>query len=95
MSIEKVASITKEFAQQLDSERANRIEWWRILRILKDEYGELLDSVKGQFDMDSFDLYVERNYGVKISYNQQGNIEGFYEIVDKNKHLIFLMKYSK
>lgn len=76
-------------------ERATRIEWWRILRVLKDEYGELLDSVKGQFDMDDFDVYVERNHGVKIIYDKQGNITGNYDIADKNKHLIFLMKYGK
>lgn len=95
MSIEKVAQTTKEFSEVLIKERATRIEWWRILRLLKGEYGDLLDAVKGQFDMDDFDTYVVRNYGVKIVYDKQGNIEGFYEIVDRNKHLLFLMRYGQ
>ena len=95
MSIKELQDIFIQEQAVALKERATRQEWWRILRKLKDEYGDLLDAVQGQFDMDSFDTYVVRNYGVKIMYDKQGNIEGFYEIADKNKHLLFLMRYGQ
>ena len=75
--------------------RASRNEWWRLLKIMRDEYNKVLDDIQGQFSVDSFDLFVERNFGVKIQYDSNGNITGDYLIVDKNKHLLLLMKYGK
>ena len=75
--------------------KTSRNEWWRILKIIRDEYNDVLNALEGQFDVDGFDLFVERNFGVKINYDQSGNITGSYDIVDKNKHLILLMKYGK
>ena len=75
--------------------RDTRNEWWRLLKIMRDEYNDVLDALEGQFDIDSFDLFVERNFGVKMNYDQNGNITGEYDIVDKNKHLILLMKFGK
>jgi lipoprotein NlpI len=77
----------------LKSERANRIEYWRMLKLLRNEYNNLLDINNGQFDFDDFDKYVERNHGIKIIY-VDGNIAGHYDIVDKNKHLLLLIKYA-
>ena len=82
-------------ADSIAKARASRNEWWRILKIMRDEYNDVLDALEGQFDVDGFDRFVERNFGVKINYDQNGNITGTYDIVDKNKHLILLMKYSK
>ncbi len=93
-TITDVSNSAKEYSEVLKEERAKRIEWWRVLRILKDEYSNILDKVAGQFDMDDFDTYIEVNHGVKIVYDQNGNITGSYEIVDKNKHLILLMRYG-
>ena len=59
----------------LKSERANRIEYWRMLKLLRNEYNNLLDINNGQFDFDDFDKYVERNHGIKIIY-VDGNIAG-------------------
>lgn len=75
--------------------RANRNEWWRLLKIMRNEYNKVLDDIQGQFSVDSFDLFVERNFGVKIQYDSNGNITGDYTVVDKNKHLLLLMKYGK
>lgn len=79
----------------LQAERRKRIEWWRVLKILRDEYLGLVDAISGQFDMHTFDQYIDINYGVKLVYDQQGNITGNYDITNKNKHLILLMKYGK
>ena len=79
----------------MNSYRKNRNEWWRLLNILRNEYNQAINDIAGQFDIDSFDSFVERNFGVKIQYDQQGSITGDYKIVDKNKHLLLLMKYGK
>lgn len=79
----------------MNKAREHRNEWWRLLRILKDEYSQAVNDVAGQFDVDTFDVFIERNFGVKINYDQQGNITGDYDIVDKNKHLLLLMKHGK
>lgn len=88
-------NLPEEDRDAMNSYRENRNEWWRLLNILRNEYNKAIDDIAGQFDIDSFDLFVERNFGVKINYDQQGNITGNYDIVDKNKHLLLLMKYGK
>lgn len=80
--------------EELKAERDKRITWWRILRQLKGEYETLEDQLQGQFDMYSFDEFVKHNYGVQILYDQQGNILGSYEVTDKNRHLLFQLKYA-
>lgn len=79
---------------ELKVEYATRIEYWRMLRLLKSEYDSLLDLNNGQFDYDDFDKFVERNCGIKIMY-VDGNIAGHYNVIDKNKHLLTLLKYGK
>ena len=85
----------KEDKDELVKAMHTRNEWWRLLKIMRDEYNDILDKLEGQFDIDRFDVFVERNFGVKMQYDQSGNITGDYTVVDKNKHLILLMKYSK
>ena len=75
--------------------RSNRNEWWRLLKIMRDEYNKVLDDIQGQFSIYDFDTFVEVNFGVKIQYDNNGNITGDYTIVDKNKHLLLLMKFGK
>ena len=84
-----------EDRQEIFKERERRNSWWRELKVLREEYITLVDSVAGQFDVDDFDTFLASNFGIKINYDQSGNILSDYQIVDKNKHLIFLMKYRK
>lgn len=87
--------IFDEEKELLFQERNRRLDWWRILKVLKEEYSDILDKVAGQFDMYEFDEYIAVNHGVKVIYDVNGNITGDYTIVDKNKHLLLLMRYGQ
>ena len=84
----------EEDIEVMVKERDARNEWWRLLKILRNEYNDIIDQLEGQFDIDGFDAFVENNFGVKMQYDNQGNVTGNYAVVDKNKYLILLMKHG-
>ena len=75
----------------------NKYDYWRLLRILKTEYDK---QYTGYYEpsntgfTDSFDKYVERQYGIKMRIHTDGNIDGTFEIIDEGKYAWFILKHK-
>jgi hypothetical protein len=68
-----------------------RKKYWETLRKIREEYTE----AKGNqaFEGTEFELFMEEKYGIRLVY-YEGNIAGTYEIIDEQKHLIYLLKFT-
>ena len=42
----------------------------------------------------TFSSWLVETYGIQVIYDDSGNITDQYDIVDENKHLLFVMKHS-
>jgi hypothetical protein len=70
--------------------RKNRWKYWTILRKIREEY--IID--KGMFDTDSFEKYVERNYGIRINISDE-KITDKFDIIDKKLYTFFILKWAE
>lgn len=71
--------------------RLGRWQFWDTIVKLKKEY----DSSTTLFDADAFLDWLENKYGMRVFRENIGNgITDDYEIVDEQKFLIFMLKYS-
>ncbi len=75
----------------------NKYDYWRLLRILKTEYDK---QYTGYYEpsytgfTDSFDKYVQEQYGIKMWIHNDGKIDGTFEILDEGKYAWFLLKHK-
>lgn len=76
-----------KYAEYIDKRR----KYWESLRKIRKEYSEATGD--HQFNANAFELYVEKTYGIRLVY-YEGNIAGTYEIIDEQKHLIYLLKFT-
>jgi len=66
------------------------IMWfWSALKKTREEYDATRDSNKA----DGFVEYMRDTYGVQLYFNNEGNIEQKFDIVDEQKYLFFRLKY--
>jgi hypothetical protein len=74
----------------------NKYDYWRLLRILKNEYDK---QYTGYYEpsytgfTDSFDKYIQEQYGIKMWIHNDGKIDGTFEIIDEGKYAWFLLKH--
>ena len=67
-----------------EDDKEARNEYWRRLRQCYTDFdGEL----------DDFIVFLNRQYGIRMSLTMTGEIAGDYAIVDEQAYLLFLMKY--
>jgi hypothetical protein len=78
------ADITSYYA-----ERRKTYDFWRTLRKANADYLKLDTMGDGTFG--EFILY---NYGIQLYFDDAGNIKAHFDIVDEQKHLIFVLKYA-
>jgi hypothetical protein len=68
-----------------------RKKYWETLRKIREEYSEAKGNQR--FEGTEFELFMEETYGIRLVY-YEGNIAGTYDIVDEQKHLIYLLKFT-
>ena len=73
----------------LIEQRRNRWNYWEALKQVRKEFM----AQNKEFDAYDFEDYLIGQYGVKMNI-VNGNITDGYEIVDKKKYLIFLLKFQ-
>jgi hypothetical protein len=75
----------------------NKYDYWHLLRILKTEYDK---QYTGYYEpsytgfTDSFDKYVQEQYGIKMWIHRDGKIDGTFEILDEGKYAWLLLKHK-
>ena len=79
---------------------AGRNEYWMQLRQAKADYDALPANERG-IDAGTypnfgsgFYYWMQYRYGIEILYNEEGKIQGEYNVVDKDLYLVFLLTYS-
>ena len=87
--ITKVASITRDFAEELDRARRLRQEFFSALRKAKSEFSLITDG----FRTSEFDQWLQKTYGVKLEYDNMDNITSSYTVVDEKKFMLFTLKF--
>lgn len=75
----------------------NKYDYWHLLRILKNEYDK---QYTGYYEpsytgfTDSFDKYIQEQYGIKMWIHTDGKIDGTFEILDEGKYAWLLLKHK-
>lgn len=67
-----------------------REKFWSVLKLIRKEF--MAETKSTSYDSYEFEEYVKEKYGIKLNF-VEGNIGGTYEVVDQQKHLIFLLKF--
>ena len=69
------------------------VQYFRRLKNCKKKYDELADAVPIGQGFLTFEDYCREYWGIKIEINRDG-IAGEMAVVDKNKYLAFVLKFS-
>ena len=75
----------------------NKYEYWELLRNIMPEYekqytGYYEPTTTGMSD--SFDKYVEKQYGIRMFIHNDGKIDGTFEITDEAKYTWCILKHK-
>jgi hypothetical protein len=90
--MKRYRSLSAEF-KKIKSEisETNKVyNLWRTLKKVRGEYDVIFEGI---FPETSFIEFVEANYGIRLTFNDEGNICPDFTIVDERKYLIFTLKY--
>ena len=100
-----MVKVGKEFGGDIDPDdpdikfRKERWDYWEALRHVRAEFLGTLAHADDEpvmvytSDPRKFGEYLESKYGIKMSF-VNGHITDTYDIVDEQKHLIFLLKWK-
>jgi len=69
--------------------RKKRWDYWQTLKEIRKEFME----TQKEFDAFAFEEYITNTYGIKMIIIE-GNITDKFEVVDQQKHLLFLLKWK-
>jgi len=78
---------------------AGRNAYWKQLQKASEEFDALPKEQQGIYTNNSreygggFYNWMQFNYGIEMLYNEEGQILGDYNVVDRDLYLIFLIKY--
>jgi hypothetical protein len=86
-------NVEEQFRQWEWARQARRNDYWKMLRMARDEYVELVDRTEHGPNNESFYYFMQQNYGIKVNLID-GKIDSSYQIVDERKHMLFMMKYA-
>ena len=75
-------------------ERNRRNAYIRQLRLARSDYNELVERTENDPEDGSFYLYLEENFGIELVFDN-GGIVIDPNIVDEQKYLLFVLRYSK
>jgi hypothetical protein len=83
-----VDELTKVPQQYLD-DRKKTYNFWKTLRTANKDYLALDLCGDG-----TFGEFILHNYGIQLYFDDGGAIKAHFDIVDEQKHLLFVLKYS-
>lgn len=75
-----------------DPELEKRINRWKFWQSLKEIRKEFIEK-KGQFDIEKFDEYIQKTYGLRL-LTVDGNITDGFDIIDEKLYTVYLLKYG-
>lgn len=76
---------------RLQEEKRKRDQYWRMLRLAKEEFWETRFAVS--YPEEFYD-YMADSYGVKVIL-AEGKISPCYTVIDPKKYTIFLLKFGR
>ena len=79
---------------RLDTIIGGNTQHFLRLQRVKNEWDELAQAVPIGQGFLTFDDYVEEYYGVRLKYDGD-NVSLAYEVVDEQKHLMFILKFNR
>lgn len=68
---------------------SNKLQYYRKLNELNNVFYQE-HYIKNK----TFNSWLVETYGIQVVYDFGGNITAQYDVVDENKHLLFVMKHS-
>ena len=80
--------LTPHYWDAGDHAKASRWDYWRKLMRVKEEF-ETTDLNQSMFSM-----WLIEQYGIKLNFNNDGNITDEMSVVDEQKYLLFELKYA-
>ena len=80
--------LTPHYWDAGDHAKASRWDYWRKLMRVKEEF-----KTTG-LDQSMFSKWLVEQYGVKLNFNNDGNITDEMSVVDEQKYLLFELKYA-
>jgi hypothetical protein len=83
-----VDGLLDECQKSLD-ERTKTYDFWKTLRKANKDYLAL--DVNGE---GTFREFLLHNYGIQLYFDDNGNITAHFDIVDEQKHLMFVLTYA-
>jgi len=75
-----------------DPELARRINRWKFWQSLKEIRKEFMGD-RVAFDIESFNEYIAKTYGLKL-LTTDGNITDGFDIIDEKLYTIYLLKHG-
>jgi hypothetical protein len=73
----------------VNDDRIKKYDFWKALKKANDDY--LSIDIYGDGTFSEFVLY---NYGIQLHFNSDGQIIANVDVVDEQKHLLFVLKYT-
>lgn len=79
----------------LQAQRNKRDNYWAMLYEARQEFLKLTQQAAAEYDTDpgAFYYYLKQNYGLQVE-TIDGKITGEYAVVNEQKYLLFIMKFS-
>jgi len=80
----------------LQEQRKKRDQYWKMLYSARQEFLKLTDQEEAEFNINAsaFFYYLKQHYGLRVE-TVDGKITGEYAVVDEQKYLLFLLKFSQ
>ncbi len=74
--------------------KMRRLSHWKRLRDCRNEFFN--DNTDATLDNgnNAFYYHLQHKYGIKLSFDNSGNITESYDVVDEKKYFFFLLKYT-
>lgn len=80
--------LTPHYWDAGDHAKASRWDYWRKLMRVQIEF-----ETTG-LDRSLFSMWLTEQYGIKLNFNNDGNITDEMSVVDEQKYLLFELKYA-
>jgi hypothetical protein len=82
------------FPERWDDNRERRDRYWRMLHRVRMEYFGIVKELGNDPNDGSFYIYIADTYGIKPILTDRGEITDQYEILDKKKQMMLILKHG-
>jgi|LauGreDrversion4_2_1035121.scaffolds.fasta_scaffold269793_4 hypothetical protein len=81
-------------AESIDTkQKRQRNSYWRRIRECRHDYLESNPNIKHIISNAGFYQYLQEKFGIKLKFDNSGNISEDFEIVDPKRYMLFLLRY--